>query len=305
MKYATYFDLADARLNFSGHETFPFRYTWLPKGVQNVALYPDLFLREDAIVILGVGKNMVQSIRYWCESLGLIESPERGQFSVTELGNKLFTFDGWDPFMEHPATLWFLHWKLASEIEKGSTWFLAFSQWGAPNFTKDQLRTWIMGLIEGNSSARATQNSLKRDIDVFVRTYVKSHKKTNFLEDSFDCPLVELGLISEVEADLFEFTRGIKTSLPIDIFTFALHEYWQKYHKYQNSISFEMIQHSPGSPGRVFGLTENSTYERLEKLPNWTGMSLDTTAGMRNVYRVTDRELNPISILSHYYEQGG
>ena len=302
MNYATYFDTTDTRLSFSGHETFPFRYTWLPKGVQNIDKYPDLFLRDDAIIILGVGKNMVHSIRYWCESLDLIESPERGQFLATELGNKLFGTSGWEPFMEHPATLWLLHWKLASKLEKGSTWFLAFTRWGAPTFTKDQLRKWIEGLIEGVPTARATPNSLKRDIDVFVRTYVQSRKKSKFVEDSFDCPLVELGLINEIDPDVYEFSKGSKTSLPDDIFIYALHEFWQNSTPNQNSISFEMVQHGPGSPGRVFGLTENAMYERLERLPNWTGMNLDTTAGMRNIFRSSNELLNSIDILAHYYE---
>jgi Protein of unknown function (DUF4007) len=45
-----------ARVNyrFSGHQTFVFRYGWLEKGVRNVAKFPDLFLRDDAMVLLGV-----------------------------------------------------------------------------------------------------------------------------------------------------------------------------------------------------------------------------------------------------------
>lgn len=50
--------------NFSGHETFPFRYTCLPKDAHGLERYPDLFTREDALIHLGVGKNMVASIRY-------------------------------------------------------------------------------------------------------------------------------------------------------------------------------------------------------------------------------------------------
>ncbi len=214
----------------------------------------------------------------------------------------LFGIDGWDTYSEHPATLWLMHWKLASTLEKGTTWFLAFSRWGAPNFTKDQLSNWIVGLIEGVPSGRATPNSLKRDIDVFVRTYVQSRKKPKFLEDSFDCPLVELGLINEIEPDMYEFTRGPRISLPDEILIYALNEFWQNNNPNQNSISFEMMQYSPGSPGRVFGLTENAMYERLERLPNWTGLNLDTTAGMRSIFRSSNEIPNSIEILSRYYE---
>lgn len=304
MTFATYFELSEQKLNFSGHETFPFRYTWLPKGVQSVILYPDLFLREDAIVVLGVGKNMVHSIRYWCEALDLVESPERGVFRATELGEKIFGVDGWDPYMEHPATLWLLHWKLASKIEKGTTWFLAFTRWGAPSFTKEQLSNWILNLIESNPSVRVTKNSLRRDIDVFVRTYVQSKfKKSKFLEDSFDCPLVELGLINEISPEVFEITRGNRESLPDEIFIYAIRDFWQHHIPNQNSVSFEMLQYGSGSPGRVFGLSENGMFERLERLPKWAGMSLDTTAGMRSVFRTTNVKTELTPVLSNYYNR--
>src|SRR5258707_8749847 len=82
---------------FSGHETFPFRYSWLKKGVDSVAKDPAFFTTERAMIDLGVGKNMVNSIRHWCLAARLIEqvrgSTSRGQFIPTEIGERVF-FDG-------------------------------------------------------------------------------------------------------------------------------------------------------------------------------------------------------------------
>ena len=58
--------------SFSGHQTFPFRYTWLKKGVDAVTENPKIFSSENASVTLGVGKNMVNSIRHWCSVAGFI-----------------------------------------------------------------------------------------------------------------------------------------------------------------------------------------------------------------------------------------
>lgn len=52
-----------AQGTFSGHETFPFRYAWLKKGLDGLIKKPTLFTSEDAVIDLGVGKNMVRSIR--------------------------------------------------------------------------------------------------------------------------------------------------------------------------------------------------------------------------------------------------
>ena len=55
------------KVTFGRHETFPLRYSWLTKGVQEFDKDPSIFTSKDndATVKLGVGKNMVNSIRYW------------------------------------------------------------------------------------------------------------------------------------------------------------------------------------------------------------------------------------------------
>src|SRR5438477_7512764 len=101
---------SSAQHTFSGHETFPFRYPWLKKGFDAVCDDGDVFLRDDAITTLGVGKNMVRSIRHWCLTAGVIETnqggEEEGSLRATKLGKVLFAKDGLDPYLEDPATLW-------------------------------------------------------------------------------------------------------------------------------------------------------------------------------------------------------
>lgn len=98
---------------FGGHEKFVFRQSWLKKGFDLVCAEPTIFTQSDALVRLGVGKNMVRSIRYWCLALGLVEAhPDRTKASLqpTPLGERLLSDGGWDPYLEDTATLWLLHW---------------------------------------------------------------------------------------------------------------------------------------------------------------------------------------------------
>ena len=53
---------------FARHETFHPRFGWLKKGYDAAVKNNNIFLEEDAAVTLGVGKNMVRSIRYWCSA---------------------------------------------------------------------------------------------------------------------------------------------------------------------------------------------------------------------------------------------
>ena len=288
---------------FTGHETFPFRYTWLPKGVQGVEKHGELFTLDEAMVILGVGKNMVASIRHWCEALGLIESSLRRQYKPTELGKHLFLHDGWDPYLEDPATLWLLHWQLVRRPNYASTWHLAFTRFNKNPFTSAELVEWLLKLVAQASNSRATHTSLRRDVEVFLRTYVPSQATRDLpVEETFDCPLVELGLLRRVERDLYQFARGPKPTLVDAIFIYALLDFWESTSPSQRTISFETLLHGAGSPGGAFKLSENALVERLECLPSWTGFVYDDTAGMRVLLRHDSAgELDPLAILARYY----
>src|SRR5512137_787068 len=82
--------------SFAGHETFPFRYTWLRKALDFVAQDPEAFGRDDAMVQLGVGKNMVRSMRHWALACRVLEEDSsvannRGRsLRATPFGLQLF-----------------------------------------------------------------------------------------------------------------------------------------------------------------------------------------------------------------------
>lgn len=288
---------------FSGHQTFPFRYTWLPRGVKHLLERPDLFTLDDAFVVLGVGKNMVRSIRHWCIALDVFERIDhRGTVRVSDLGRALFDTGGWDPYLEDPGTLWLLHWRLVTKPRPASTWHLAFTRWNADRFTRADLVDWLIGFIGGASGAQTTLASLRRDVDVFLRTYVPPQAKRGerSLEDTFDCPLVELGLLTqETERGLYRFVRGPKPTLPDEIFAYALLDYWPTNEK---TLSFETLLHGAGSPGGAFKLSENTLVERLERLSEWMDLTYDDTAGMRIVFRQdTADDFEPMAALDRYY----
>ena len=77
------------KFRFSGHQTFPFRHGWLTKAAVGIGEDRELFRRKDALVRLGVGKNMVASIRHWSQATGVIEVG-RGDARLTGLGEHLF-----------------------------------------------------------------------------------------------------------------------------------------------------------------------------------------------------------------------
>src|SRR4051812_15555302 len=115
-----------SRLVFSGHESFQLRYAWLPKLVRELRQDSSLFAAEDAVVRLGVGKNMVDSLRFWATALELIGLSSEG-FKPTPLLDHLLGEEGWDPYLESTSALWVLQWQLTRRPDRASTWHYSFT----------------------------------------------------------------------------------------------------------------------------------------------------------------------------------
>jgi hypothetical protein len=306
------FDLAGHTFSFSGHETFVFRYTWLKKAVDAVKSDPRVFGRDDSIVTLGVGKNMVRSIRHWGLATNVLaeEPKSRGTvMSVSRFGEFLFgdgdSF-GADPFLEDPNTLWLLHWLLISNSERSTTWQWAFNRFPSNEFTREGLLQSVEDEIRRLNLQLPSESTLKRDIEVFIRTYLSSRgNRAAAIEDSLDCPLTELNLLEEVSGtSLFKIRRGPKSTLSDRIFAFCLLQFWNKIAPETKSLAFSEIAYSQNSPGTVFKLDENSLIERLERLEIATegAMGYTESAGLKQVYRQQEIR-DGISWLSAHYEE--
>ncbi len=297
---------AKIKPSFSGHETFPFRYTWLKKGVDAVTHDPAIFSSDRATISLGVGKNMVRSIRHWCTSAGLIQAgADRNNLEPTDFGKAIFADDGFDPYLEDGATLWLIHARLASEANRATTWYWAFGFFNRNEFRKERFTADLIDWAGKNGRARISENSINRDVDCFLRTYVPSRMaKGTIMEDSFNCPLVELGLISDSSDGLtYQFHRGAKPSLPTPVFAAVLSQFWDSRFTERSTLALGEIAYSPESPGQIFKLDEDSVVGYLEELENLTDGALryDETAGLKQIYR--EKEVDKIGLLRNYYSQ--
>ena len=296
-------------LKLSGHQSFSFRNSWLSKGVIFLQEYPDLFFRDDAMVILGVGKNMVSSIRHWCSVCQLIKTEKRsGKYhdTITPIAELLFLNGeqtAWDPYLEDVGTLWLIHFLYVTNVDSYTSAFHVFNHITAPQFTKNEL-TFLLHSFLSKSGSKISPETINRDITTFIHTYVSNVAFENHpdFEDSLDCPLQELHLVSRNPGEeIYFFDRSPKITLPDQIFHFAVLQFLKNYS--QATIAVEDLFYLPMSPGRIFRLDESSLMERLEKLEYVSEgrLVLSETAGVRQVF-INERE-DPLNVLDKYYTQ--
>jgi len=240
---------------------------------------------DDAIVKLGVGKNMVESIKYWCEMTSIIADGALTPFSHRILGE-----DGWDPFLEDDASLWLLHWRLITNRDFLTAGGAMFSYLHKPEYSKREVAEALARFLEQKGRKPPSDNVLLRDVDCYIRAYAGSRrfeKKKNG-EESFDCPLQELNLIHPMnDGELYRFAIGPKPSLPPEVIGYAIWDYLNQDNTRPSTRIQDVLYHE-FSPGQVFMLDENSLVEAINTLnvdPMWgEDFSFTESAGIATVH---------------------
>lgn len=290
---------------FGRHETFALRFGWLTKGAQALIGDSGLFEAENATVRLGVGKNMVSAIRYWLSAARLTERDTNG-WNLTEIGAWLFDDDGADPYLEDEATIWLLHWLIASNPAQATTWWWFFNRFHRPEFTAAELTVALHDFVETDVRGRVAGSTLKSDAEVLRRMYLLSAPKRDLPpEESLDSPLAVLDLITaSPDGHSYQSRPARRDTLPPLILGFAATELLTALGERQLPIA-ELMYGRTGWPaiGAVFRLTEGALLAKLERLvddlPN--AFALRETGGIHQLYQLAD--VRPMDLLGAYYDQ--
>ena len=269
------------KLNFSGHDSFHCRSLWLNKGL-NFIEKEKSFPSSSAVVDLGVGKNMVTSINYWLNSFGLVDENN----SLSEVADFLFGKSGVDPYLEDVASLWLLHYHLILE-NNASIYSLVFNEFRKLHieFNKNQLFHFIQQKCE-EANQNVSPNTLKRDIPVFIRTYVKPVRAIRNLEEMYSGLFIELDLVErlkkfdEEENEWFKIENKERDNLPIEVLLYVILNNYPK----SSSISFEELLVGQNSPGNIFALNSKGLKDKIDELTRrYKYITFTDDAGIREV----------------------
>lgn len=279
-----------AKPTFSGHESFACKSHWLKRGYDFV-LAEHNFNNDDAVVHLGVGKNMVASIKFWLKAFGLLKDDE-----FISVADYLFNDnDGKDPYLEDIGTLWLLH-SLLVNTEYATIYKSTFVDYHRQRniIEKSKLQNYIKHTCFDETSFRNlyNENTIKRDIGVMLHNYCS--KSSANLEDS-NCLLAPLNLIYETDRDTYIFNYDSRSDVPSLIFLYALLTKFVG----QGSISFEDLIEL----ALIFCLTNNDLLNIIKQLCDLypSEIVFSDVAGIKELqFRIA---LDPEEVLNKYYEE--
>jgi hypothetical protein len=265
-------------MRFSGHETFPCRYSWIPKAFRALnnnthSLSGD----EGAMRELGLGKNMVRAVRFWIQAMGVADPALGGGYALSPFALAVFGEGGLDPYLEDVRTLWLLHWKLSTHPLPNTlfAWDFLLNRWHHPEIARGEVLRAFRSEAD-RMGRRLSEVTLAQHFDVFLHTYVPTRSaKGAVLEDNLDSPLVELGLIRKVgerrieggrREPVYAFRREPKPELTSGVLAYCLADFWRMHRAAERTLSFRDVTIAPGSVGQVFKLPESDIYRRLETI---------------------------------------
>jgi len=304
---------------FTGHDTFPLRYGWLFKAVNLVNNHELISVSDNdqaarTIEVLGVGKNMVNAIRYWAEVSKVVEtriSKRTSVHEITSIGRYIFDPEsGRDPYLEDVGTLWLIHFLLCFDDEQLTAYRYFYNYSNSIYFEKSKLVDDLLDdLVRLTGSASVNKATIKKDVDCFLATYAEKYragaKKKAVDEDHFASPLTELGLVKDLGRGFFQCDLDERPSLPLNIFTYALVEFFKlaNAESQARQISFEDVLSKPLSPGRIFKLSEAELGRFIDEAVAESNGSIVwvDSLGLKQVSIDSTLLDNPKDLLDDYY----
>lgn len=288
------------KFSFSGHESFVCKHFWLKK-LFDFAADGKRFSEDQAVVHLGVGKNMVSSMRYWGKAFGILTDNDE----TTDIANYLFGKNGRDPYLEDIGTIWLLHLLLVT-TEKASLCNLVFNEFRKERieFNKDHLLSFVKRKCLENGTP-FNPKTVFNDISVFFRSYVRPERSDKMeIEDAFTGLLIDLELVrhykhENVDAksmDWYRIEPSDRLDLPPEIVLFSILNAFPG----QTTITFRELLVGYNSPGNVFALSSDALINKLHQISRMRRQVLYSETAGNQVLQLKGR-ISSKEILDEYY----
>ena len=293
------------RPRFSGHETFACRFVWLPKAVRLIARAPEALADDErSILELGLGKNMVRSLRFWLEAFG-VASAQNGAWGLLPFGKTVLGEGGLDPYMERVETQWLLHWQLSTSASHPLfAWRHILFRRVRPDFTRTELLAELRMESE-RLGFEYSDTTLLQHADVFLHSYLGSVGAVS-PEDTLDGPLVDLGLVrrhgrrrgggDRTEA-VFALMRVPIADIGSKVVDYAIASFWEARRSGESVITFRDLAHAEGSPGATLRLQAEDLREHLEGQTAWWTYRPSGDSGSISA----NRPIDPSTLLQDIY----
>lgn len=290
-------------MKYSGHESFSIRKNWLQKGLLNISSFQKTGKEHELETMdeLGLGRNMVKSLRYWLKATGLTDDePKKKTFGLSSLG-KIIKEN--DPYIQENGTLCLLHYNLATNKENATSWYFLFNEFNMTEFSQEDFCRALEKWDEMNSDKKAALSSFQKDYDCIRHTYVsRFNDSSEFQEDpesNMECPLSSLRLLAQNDNGEIKKTHPLKNIIPPVILYALILKIREEINESAKEVKLSSLLNETKSPGKIFNLDSVLLMSLLSELENKNYLQIVRTAGL-DVVRLK-KEMSFEDCIKEYY----
>lgn len=291
------------KFKFRGHETFFIRKGWISKGIKNVKKDPHVFMgkNSESIDTLGMGSNMVKSLRYWLQAVGVTTENTSGKRkqTLTKFGEII---DYYDKYIEEMGTLWLLHYKLATNKEEATAWYFFFNVFMNVEFNREDFIIKLKDFIRENGQKEVSERALEDDYNCILNTYIsKTRMREGKIEpeNNIDCPLGELKLldISNKKDKIYKKSFIKQTDIhPLIVLSVIIDQRKEE----ETEIKISSLQNDEKNVCKIFKLDIINLLNILYKLEKMRYINVVRTAGL-DVIRLK-KNISFLECVEKYYK---
>ncbi|MEC3884847.1 DUF4007 family protein [Halobacillus sp. HZG1] len=285
---------------YGQHQSFYLRDRWLSKAIKQLRTDSRFFYDKEAFEKIGLGKNMVQSLRFWVVATNMVEEQTNDErkkvHHVTGFGDII---DRYDRHIQYYDTASLLHYHLSNEREPSTVWYWFFNLLDETAISKEELINHFITWVEDNEEKKISHKSLKRDIDCLIKLYT-SGENAQDPEEIIQSPINKVSLLSERNGVVYKKAPKSIEYLGLIALYYTLLDYCQKNDTF--TVSVEEIINREGLWGKVFNMNRNLTIEALHLLTSHKRHPIIFTR-TNNLDTVQIPQNDPTSFLEEEYKR--
>ena len=278
------------KLKLKRHESFSIREGWLTKGIRAIKENSKIFSLVDATDVLGIGTNMVKSLKYWMTATCLMEENNH----VVTLSSFGRLIDKYDPYLEDNFSWWLIHINMILNLNDAYIYNLFFNKCTMKIFSKRDIFEQISQILNNNKLVY-NENILQDEVDMIIKTYSIDEKIDN-PENNFICPLSELNLIKKIDINAYERVRPDYRNLNY-LIVYYLMVILSEDNDYLNIDDLIKLDNSPA---KLLNLDKNLINEYLDEMKKHDLIIINRTAGLNMIYFTKKMTID--EIMKEYFE---
>ena len=277
------------KIKMKRHESFSIREGWITKAIKAIEDNPKIFTSSDATDILGIGSNMVKSLKYWILATGIAEEENRN-LSLTPLGEIIKNND---LYLEDIFSYFLIHITMLLNVEDAYIFNAFFNHCNLNSFSKKDIYEQLTNILNSND-LEFNENILQDEINMIIKTYTIDETIDN-PENNFICPLSELNLIRKIDKDSYEKNKPKYRELNYLIVYYSLILIMND----KDYISIDDLLKIDNSPVKLLNLDKNLLNEYLDEMKRNDLIIINKTAGLNMIY--LNKRLSLLDIANEYY----